>query len=78
MFPQPPPVCHFVDRSAFKPMEPEVQGTCVGGQTQPGLMPPGVSKSVHDLRVRSIFVRYLHNAHRKKGSKKPGLDADCG
>ena len=58
ILPQPPPVCHFLERSALTPTEPEVHGTCVGGHAHPGLMPPGVSKSLQVLRVRSIRRRY--------------------
>jgi hypothetical protein len=59
MFAHPPPVCHLVERSAVAPIEPDVQGTCVGGHAQLALSPPGVSIDVHDLRVRSILARYL-------------------
>mmetsp|Transcript_22025 Transcript_22025/g.72696 ORF Transcript_22025/g.72696 Transcript_22025/m.72696 type:complete len:155 (+) Transcript_22025:1154-1618(+) len=57
MLPQPPPVCHRRDRSGWTPIDPDVHGTCVGGHTQPGERPPGVSILVQALRVRNIFVR---------------------
>ena len=58
MLPHPPLVCHLRVRSAFTLIEPDVHGTCVGGQDQPGDSPPGSSTLVHALRVCTIFVLY--------------------